>query len=183
MDWKTFGLAVLVPFSSSPANVQSPDCASNILQSVPRPELSGSADITSRTYVIRESESPVAIVRVDLSEVTRDEDREGLHAIGGAVQVEVQNVSDRTLDEVWIAVFHRLGAVRTGWGGGARATRSALAPGERVWVRRSGRVSSAEAVKVESRYQTLVSVESASFGTCVYHPKSPWHSSEWLKLP
>jgi len=184
MGWKTFGLAaLLVPISTGPVIAQTPDCPFNIVQNAPRPELSGSDDITSRSYVFTDSESPVAILRIDLREVARDEDRDGLHSIGGVVQTEIQNISDRTIDEIWIHVCHRLAASRTGWGCGGHTTRSALAPGERVWLRDSGSVTSAEAVKLEARYQTLVSVESARFGACVYRPKSPGHSPKWRLLP
>jgi hypothetical protein len=181
MGWKTFGLVALVAaIGARPAIAQSPDCAFNIVQSAPRPELSGSDDITSRSYVITESESPVAILRIDLSEVVRDDDRDGLHSIGGVVQAEIQNISDQTIDEIWIQVCHRLAASRTGWGCGGHATLSALAPGERLAY---NGLSPTEAVKLEARYQTLVSVESARFGACVYRPKSPCHSPEWRLLP
>ena len=109
-------------------------------------------------------------------------DSHGLRAIGGAYRVEVQNVSDRSLDEIWIGVHNRM-KPRAGWGGGGTPTRSPLAPGQRVWVLNRVRSESGEPVAVEAQYQTIVSVESARQGNCVFRPKSPWHSDQWRLLP
>jgi hypothetical protein len=122
------------------------------------------------------------IVRVDLRGADREINQQGLVAIGGTHRLEIQNVSDRILDEVWIGVHRRLKA-NAGWSGGSRSTRSPLVPGQRIELREVGRTESGEAVKDEARIQTLVSVESARFATCVYRPKLAWYAPEVRLLP
>ena len=184
MNWKTLAVMALSIASRVQAG-QIPlpqECVFTVVQKAPPPQLIGSNELTSRTQVLNEPESPVAIVRVDVSGTAREMNQQGLVAIGGTYRVEIQNVSDRILDEVSVGVFRRLKA-KAGWSGGSRPTKSSLAPGESLVHEISGRTESAEAVNDEARIQTLVLIESASFDSCPYRPKLPWYAFQLRVLP
>lgn len=183
MNWKMLGFLVVAIAPGALAVIPgNQDCAFTVIQDAPHPEIIGSDDVSSRTQVLNEPGFPVVIVRVDLSEVAREKNEKGLLAIGGTHRVEIQNVSDRVLDEIWVGAYHRLKS-GAGWSGGATPTRSPLGPGQRVWMLNGVRSESGEPVAVEAQFQTIVSFDSARFATCVYRPKLAWHSPDWRLLP
>src|SRR5688572_6862019 len=72
-------------------------------------QIGGSPEMTTRTSVMRQPDSPLAILAVDLSsmQVTA---APGWFSRSGRAAVVVKNVSDRTLNAARVAVFTGFGS-------------------------------------------------------------------------
>lgn len=161
--------AALLVATQSPAGPISDQtaCAFDVMQRVRQPEVIGSPELRSRTRVLQQPDSPLAIVRVDLSDLR-------LNLLGstqeheGRFSIQVQNVSSRTINRATTMLRYWSGR---GGGGSGPAWKQPLAPGAVVWLTAGSRGSGVRpGEEMERDLELRVVVESVEFEGCLYKP-------------
>jgi hypothetical protein len=102
------------------ASAQQPDsgCRFSIVHAPTVPRITGPDEVVSRAAVMKQSDSPVAILSADFTGSTLIADKES-YWFDDAFSVDIVNVSDRPLHDVraWIQVVRVLTDGRRGGGG------------------------------------------------------------------
>ena len=161
--------AALFIGTQSPENARADEtsCAFALLQHAGRAEIVGSPELRSRTSVLEQPDSPLAILRVDVSELKL--------TLGGPAQqhegqfrIQVQNVSNRVVKDARIMLRYWSGR---GGGGSGPAWKEPLAPGALVWLSANSRGSGVRpGEEMESGLELRLVVESVEMEGCVYKP-------------
>jgi hypothetical protein len=142
-------------------------CAFALLQRVGRAEIVGAPDLRSRTLVLEQPDSPLAILRVDVSELKLTLGGPALHH-DGQFRIQVQNVSNRVIKDARIMLRYWSGR---GGGGSGPAWKEPLAPGAVVWLSANSRGSGVRpGEEMEGGLQLRLVVESVEIEGCVYKP-------------
>ena len=149
---------------------QGSGCRYSLVQAHPVAEVAGKSEAAARASVAVQPDSPLAIVRVDLSDVALTAGA-GSFTRSGRHIVDVRNVSDTVITgaRVWVMVGFD---PRSGVGSGARLRRS-LQPGEQArleWRSGSGRGTDGAGRDVS----VVALVHEVHIGGCTYRPASAW---------
>lgn len=147
-------------------------CAFDLLQRVGQAEVIGSPELLTRTRVLDQPDSPLAILRVDVSDLKLN--------LGGPAQnhdgrfrIQVQNVSNRVVNAATIMLRYWSGR---GGGGSGPDWKRPLAPGAVVWLSDESRGSGVRPGEdLQSDLELRFVVESVEFGACVYKPAQAYH--------
>ncbi len=149
---------------------QPPSCTFSIASEPASPEIVAAPGVKERAWVMAQPDSPLAILRVDLSDTTLIVSGSAFET-GGRHVVDVKNVSDRLLTdaEVWI----RAGTgPRSGVGSGHKVGR-ALRPGEQAridWKSGAGRGGDGAGGNVS----VVALVDFVVTPGCTYKPSQAW---------
>ncbi len=149
---------------------RAPSFTFNILAEPALPQIVGAPDAKERTSLMTQPDSPLAILRVDLSDTTLNDSGDAFET-GGRYVIDVKNVSDRLLTdaEVWIRVGT---GTRSGVGTGHKVGR-ALQPGEQArveWKSGTGRGGGGAGRDVS----VVALVEFVTTPGCTYKPSQAW---------
>jgi hypothetical protein len=142
-------------------------CAFELVQRVGQAEVLGSPELVSRTRVLEQPDSPVAILRVDVSNLKLNLAGPA-HDHDGEFRIQVQNVSNRVINSATVMLRYWIGR---GGGGSGPAWRQPLAPRAVVWLSAKSRGSGVRpGAELERDLEFRLVVESVEFGGCVYKP-------------
>ena len=169
---RLFLVAALVVGMSATAGVAQREdggCSFGKLAPRPAPEILGSPDLVARTQVLLQPDSPVAILRVDVSRV-RLFTAPGSYEATGVYSLDVQNISRVPLTDVnvWVSVW--LGAAA---GAAGKKLGRPLRPGEVAhieWKGGTGRGSDVTQLEAE----LIAFVDTVKTGTCTFKPSQAW---------
>ena len=143
----------------------------------PAPEIVGAPDAIARARVMTQPDSPLAIVRLDLSGINLvagpgSFERTGRHA------VDVRNVSNQVLTDAEVMVHVVIGETGGGSGvGSGRKTGRPLRSGEQIrieWTPGTGRGSNATTDEVS----IVAVVRQVRMAGCSYVPSQAWPVSQ-----
>ncbi len=164
-------LAALLTFSvpQDRATMASEPCRFGISWSAPVATISGPDEIVKRVRLLAQPDSPIAITALDLTEIALVVGP-GAYEWSGALTLEVMNVSDQPVSEVWTQLW--IDHVDGSAGGGQRFG-ELLLPGQRrrttAGVGRGRGKGDFRAEDVALR----VFVDRASLDGCEYRPSLP----------
>lgn len=154
------------PTAQEPAS----GCTFEIAPAVQAPEVAGDNEAARRALVMNQPDSPLRIVRIDVSGVDL-KTVAGSFTRSGRYVLDVQNASDQPIVEARVMV--KVGfSSGSGVGSGMKLRRS-LQPGEHArieWTGGSGRGSIAS--DVEAFITALV--EEVETADCTYRPSQTW---------
>jgi hypothetical protein len=149
-----------------PASDHTP-CAFGLLQRVGQAEVIGSPELRSRTLVLEQPDSPLAILRVDVSDLKLNLGGP-THDHEGQFRIQVQNVSNRVVKDATIMLRYWSGR---GGGGSGPAWKQPLAPAAVVWLSGNSRGSGVRLGEgMETGLELRLVVESVEIEGCVYKP-------------
>jgi hypothetical protein len=139
-------------------------CDFLIIRERPTVKFAGSQEILSRIHLLKQPDSPVAVVTADFSEANLTLGG-GWVTFAGPYRVDIVNVSDQVIDEVHVRVGVR--SRHGGFGGGVR-WKSQLNPGMRTRLNR-GR-GQGQGTAPDEVVELMISIESVRFRGCEYRP-------------
>jgi hypothetical protein len=168
-------LAIAAPASDIP-----PGCEFSVPRSRPVTEIVGAPELAARVHVMAQSDSPLAIVRVDLTGV-KLATGPGWYEESGTYGMDVRNISNRAVTDAAVTVLIRYGnagivANESGSGAGMAARRP-IAAGEQLSLTiKSGPGWGTVRTDAEAMFVALV--DWIKTPTCTYKP-----SQTWLRAP
>ena len=159
------GLLAAVAQTPAPAPQQAPEpaCRFSVSAVTARPELVAPTGPVSRAYVLPQPDSPIAIVRADLSGITVNGGTGGFDA-QGPYTLDVRNVSDRAVNRLEVRVHFR---TRQGWIAPGMSWTRAIEPGAVATLKGSARGSG---TAPGGEIEVVVLVDSVELGDCLYKP-------------
>src|SRR5690606_34601667 len=134
------------------------------------PEVVGNNDAANRALVMTQPDSPLRILRVDLSGIDV-KGGPGWFTRSGRHAIDVLNVSEQVIVEASVSVhvgFSSKGGIRSGM-----KLRRSLKPGEHArieWSSGSGRGS----IGSDAEPLVIVLVEEVETADCTYRPSQAW---------
>jgi hypothetical protein len=145
-------------------------CTFTISRDAEPPQITGAPEVVSRTSVMHQPDSPLAIVAVDLSEMQLATPP-GTYTRSGREALVVKNVSDRILTNARVRVFTGFGR-RSGGGHGSRL-KQPLRPAEQVPLEWSSK-GQGNHPSTSDDVVVVASVEEVTTEGCVYRPSQSW---------
>ena len=150
------------------------DCSFRIAAQTLSPAIVGEQEVTGRARIMAQPDSPVAIVRLDLTHM-------GLTVGGGTFEargryvVDVINISDRALTDVLVNVW--VGFARaSGTGSGFRLGRT-LQPGAKARIEWSSGVSRGTSDRSDDIVSIVGLAAEVKTAGCTYKPSQSWPSA------
>jgi hypothetical protein len=159
--------ALIMPAPQGEPHVQ---CAFTIARAAEPPQITGAPEVVSRTSVMHQPDSPLAIVAVDLSGMQLAA-APGTYIRSGREAVVVRNVSDRILTDVRVRVFVGFGP-DSGGGHGSQVEQP-LRPGEQVRLEWSSN-GQGNHPSASDDVVVVASVQEVTTEGCVYRPSQSW---------
>lgn len=145
-------------------------CAFTISRDAEAPQITGAPEVVSRTSVLHQPDSPLAIVAVDLSGMQLAT-APGTYIRSGREAVVVKNVSDRILTDARVRVFVGFGP-DSGGGIGSKL-KQPLRPGEQVRLEWSSN-GQGNHPSTSDELVVVASVQEVTTEGCVYRPSQSW---------
>lgn len=140
-------------------------CEFGITARAPEAKFTGPEEILTRVHLLKQLDSPVAVVAADFSEAKLGVGGEWA-TFEGPYYIDVVNLSDRTLDQVHVQVSVR--SQHGGFGGGV-GWKSPLAPS--VSARLSNRPGArGQGTAPDDVVDVIISIESVWLDGCEYRP-------------
>jgi hypothetical protein len=174
---RTIGAAILVAAVGIPSGTTLPEtdtvCTFSVSEKHPAADIVGAPDVVARTRVMTQPDSPLSIVRVDLSGYSLAAGPDWFEE-SGRVAFDVKNVSGEALADAVVWLRNTFDATGGGSGvGTGHKVKRALRPGEHTRVEwRSGPGRGAHPGAGEVAIVALV--ESVTAADCVYRPSQRW---------
>ena len=155
---------------AAPSPAGSGGCDFSVVSQAGRAEVIGGNEAAGRASVMVQRDSPLAILRADLTGVVMTA-AEGAFTRSGRHVLEVKNVSDKIITNARLSVRVGFGPAG-GVGSGVKLGRS-LQPGEQArieWTSGTGRGTHGSG----EQPAVVALVEEVQFAGCTYHPSEAW---------
>lgn len=165
-------IAIAVSAASTGVAHRTSACTFVISAQNGEPEIAGDNEAARRAWVMTQPDSPLAILRVDLSDVALYAG-DGYYSRSGRHVVDVKNISDKVITEAQVMVRVAF-SVASGGGSGMKLGRP-LQPGEQArieWKSGSGRGSHG----TEREVSVVALVREVQTAACTYRPSQAWPS-------
>jgi hypothetical protein len=144
-------------------------CTFNVPASRPAPEIVGPSDLTQRVRVMTQPDSPIAIVRLDVTEVNLATGP-GWFEKSGSYTIDIRNISTEMLTDASVILHFRIGE---GGAGSGRHARRPIRPGEQL--RLDGKMGAGRGTGHSDREATITAVvDWVTTAGCKFKPSQTW---------